>query len=747
MTLTILRFITTTILCFFFIIFSQARHIIGGDISYTCNGDGTYHIVMKIYRDCSNPNADFFDNNAPVTIFQGNEAPYSTFQHIYAPLQTPVSMIHPDLSNPCLILPSNICVQLGLYEFDLGLPPSDESYHITYQRCCRNNTVTNLIDPDETGATYSIEITPQAQDLCNNSPVFNDFPPLVICAGEPLNFDHSASDADGDQLVYEMCSPLKGAGVVGFLEPGDPASCNGFRPDPACPPPFDNVDFVLPDYTPLRPLAGDPVVGIDPTTGIISGTPMIQGQFVVGICVSEYRNGALLSQIRRDFQFNVTNCEPTIEAVIDAEVVPGTNHYLIASCDNPIIIQNESFQQQFIDEFYWEFDINGQIETVNTWDPIMTFPQHGTYTGKLFINPGTECGDTAFLTINLSPPLTADFSFEYDTCVAAAVQFTDLSTTEATIDTWNWTFGDGQTGTEQDPAHIYQNPGTFNATLRVTDELGCQDIIVKNFDYLPAPALIVIAPNTFLGCLPADIFFDNLSFPIDDTYDIVWDFGDGGSSGEISPTHLYDVSGYYDVSVSITSPIGCTTDTIFPSLIEVQPAPVADFSFSPIAPSQLNPQIDFTDQSQDAIAWFWDFNGLGQSFVENPVFKFPDTGLQAVTLLVTHPEGCQDSITQIIDIKPEIRYFLPNAFTPNEDTNNDIFIGVGTLTGVTDYQMMIWNRWGELVFESQDPKEGWNGRKHNSGQMSQNGVYLCKVRFTGPRGTFHEVEGMATLIR
>lgn len=725
----------------------HARHIIGGDISYTCNGDGSYHFVMKIYRDCSNPNADFFDTNAPVTIFQGNAEPYTTFQHIYAPLATPVPMIEPDLSNPCLILPANICVQLGVYEFDLELPPSDESYHITYQRCCRNNTVTNLIAPDETGATYSMELTPEAQAVCNNSPVFNDFPPLVICAGEPLNFDHSASDADGDQLVYEMCSPLKGAGVVGFLLPGDPQSCDGFRPDPACPPPFDNVDFVLPDYTPLSPLGGSPVVGIDPNTGIISGVPLVQGQFVVGICVSEFRAGQLLSVTRRDFQFNVTNCEPTIQATIDAEEVPGTNHYLINSCDNPIYIDNESFQQQFVDEFYWEFDIDGQVETVNVWSPNMDFPSHGTYTGRLFLNPGTECGDTAFLTVNLSPPLMADFSFDYDTCVSGPTQFMDLSSTEGTIDTWQWSFGDGEMSNEQHPAHVYQDPGTFSAVLRITDELGCQDVISKTFDYLPAPALIVIAPNTFLGCIPADIFFDNLSFPIDDSYDIVWDFGDGGSSMDISPTHLYDVQGLYDVSVAITSPIGCTTDTIFPSLIEVQPAPVADFNFFPTAPTQFNSTIDFEDQSSGAISWFWNFNDLGQSFEQHPVFSFPDTGLQVVTLLVTHPEGCQDTITQTIDIVPEVRYFLPNAFTPNEDTINDHFLGVGSLLGVTNYRMMIWNRWGELIFESQDSQEGWNGRKNNTGRMAQNGVYVCKVKFTGPRGKQHEVEGMATLIR
>ena len=102
-------------------------------------------------------------------------------------------------------------------------------------------------------------------------------------------------------------------------------------------------------------------------------------------------------------------------------------------------------------------------------------------------------------------------------------------------------------------------------------------------NYQPVPALIVIAPSTFVGCVPQQsIFFDNLSVPVDETYDIFWDFGDGGISTDISPTHNYEQTGVYSVSLDITSPIGCETDTTFVNLITVQPSPEAGFGPLPL---------------------------------------------------------------------------------------------------------------------------------------------------------------------
>ena len=97
-------------------------------------------------------------------------------------------------------------------------------------------------------------------------------------------------------------------------------TCDGIRPDPAnCPPPFTDVSFIGPNYTTFQPLGGNPKVVINANTGLITGTPTIQGQFVVAVCVKEYRNGQLLSVLQRDFQFNVSTCQVAVEAEIQAD--------------------------------------------------------------------------------------------------------------------------------------------------------------------------------------------------------------------------------------------------------------------------------------------------------------------------------------------------------------------------------------------------------------------------------------------
>jgi len=744
---------------FFLLLFipsqSEARHIIGGVITYECLGGGDYVFTLKIYRDCNCDNCADFDTPARIAIYEcsgqdcANLNQFDAAFRLDVPLESIEQVAAPNY--PCLI-PPDVCVQEGLYVFQLSdygvrLNNSDLSYHISYQRCCRNQTINNIIGPDNVGATYTIEITPTAQDSCNNSPVFDEFPPTVICADAPLEFDHSATDPDGDQLVYEFCPPLTGGGPI--LSQPAYTSCQGAQPTPACPPPYGNVSFIVPTYTAKEPMAGDPVIKIDPNTGMITGTPNVLGQFVVGVCVSEYRNGVLLSRVFRDFQFNVASCDPTVIADVKEDAVVGDQEFLINSCgDFDITFENQSYQERFIDFYEWSFDFNGEKVTSREWSPTFTFPGVGDYEGELILNPGTDCGDTAKIFVNLFPSIEADFEYQYDTCVAGEVNFTDLSVTGAEeITGWDWNFGDGNTSTRPDPLHQYRSPGDIPVSLTVTDINQCKDSITRPISYFPVPALIVVAPSAFTGCVPADIFFDNLSFPIDSTYGIDWDFGDGGSSSAISPTHTYEDPGNYTVDVQITSPIGCTTDTTFNGLITMQESPKADFSIFPEDPSSVAPTVEVTDKSERAAGWFYDFGNTFNTSERNPVYTYPDTGKYTLTQIVTHPNGCQDTLSRLIDIQPEVRFFLPNAFTPNGDSVNDVYKGVGIMEGATDFVMSIWNRWGELVFRADNPDDSWNGRKFNSGMEVPNGVYVVQVSYRGPRGEKVDLKGFATVIR
>ena len=752
-----LKLISVFLILFFVLENVNAKHIIGGDVTYECLGvdtvtqRATYRIYMTMYRDCQGGGAGF-DSDAGIGIYRQSGLGFDFIEQLSENFDE-TNFLQPTPS-PCVEIPGNICVEEGLYEFDITLPIINQSYMLAYQRCCRNVTIGNIVNAEDTGASFSVEITPEAQQVCNNSPVFSEFPPIVICVGQPLFANQGAFDSDGDVLTYEFCSPKQGGGPFGSNEnPGDPTACNGIFPDPSnCPPPYPDVIFKLPNFSANNPMGGEPRMTIDSETGLITGTPNLIGQFVVGVCVKEYRDGVLIGQINRDFQFNVTECNANVYAEIEHDAKIGPKEYTVNSCgDFSIAFKNESTDPAFIDAYLWEFNINGSVVTSNEKDVDITFPGLGNYTGRMILNPqalDAECTDTAYFEVNVYPAIDAEFSLAYDTCIAGPVNFTDLSTSGAgDVLFWDWDFDDGNESSFQNPNHIYEEPGIREVSLIATDVNECQDTFVQEFSYLPAPPLIIIEPSSFFGCAPADIFFNNLSVPIDSTYDIFWDFGDGNTSTEISPSNIFTETGKFDVSLSIVSPIGCEISKDFNSLIEVDFKPEADFRFTPDDPNSLNRTVQFTDQSTNAVKWLWEFGNEGAAFEANPTFTFRDTGIHEIQLVAFHPSGCPDTLIQIIDVEPIVTYHMPNAFTPNADGTNDVFIGKGITSGMNEFQMLVFNRWGEIVFESNDPFIGWNGQKNNVGKHSQSGVYVYKMSYKDARGNEVRDEGFATLIR
>lgn len=730
---------------------AHSTHIVGGDMSYQCLGYGDYQFIMKMYRNCNSQAQGNFPAPATMTVYRENDnGSYDIFRNEDVFLIQSASEI-PLPEIPCLEPPDDVCVQEGEYRLGINLPLSNRSYVVVFQRCCRNGSISNILEPGDVGTTFTIEVTPEAQASCNRSPIFNTFPPTVICVNEPMSVDQSASDAEGDQLVYEFCAPLKGGGKAGTQDDpnGDPAGCDGFRPDPACPPPFEPVDYIVPTYSASQPMAGAPLVSINPITGEITGIPNTIGQFVVGVCVKEFRNGTLLSVSQRDFQFNVEQCDPFIEPLILADEVLDDNTFVINSCgDSTVAIVNQSTTQQNIDNFLWEFDIDGNMVAYDVWSPTLMLPDTGTYEGFLYLDPGSQCGDTGRVLINYFPDAQANFRVQFDSCVAGDVAFVDDSQIEnIIIEDWTWNLGNGTLSTEQNPVVKYDNVGSYNVSLEILNEFGCINTIQKTVDWFPAPELIVVEPSTFVGCPPANIFFNNLTDPIDNSYQIEWLFGDTTTSTDFSPTHIYDEVGSYTIDVKVTSPLGCVTTRTFQNWINITPEPIADFETAPDEIDNFNPTVEFIDSSLFADSWFWNFNDESNAYIQNPSHIFRDTGLQRVELIVTHPNGCADTTSRIVDVVPKVTYYLPNAFSPNGDGINDTYKGKGYLVGLKDFNLEIWNRWGERIYQTNDPSEGWNGTKNNNGKLTPNGTYQCFVQYTEPRGERKELHTHLTLIR
>jgi len=737
----ILRFLLILCCC---LPFSQlkALHIIGGEITYECLGNSEYRFSMSVYRDCYSINGAPFDDPANISVFRFNGTFPTLFTNTVATIQTQAS-VPPVLSSPCLEPPNDLCVEYAIYSWDMILPFDPAGYVVAYQRCCRNTTISNIIAPGTVGATYTATLTAESQSICNSSPTFNDFPPIVVCASEPLNFDHGATDPNGNTLVYSFCAPTIGASE---LAPAPTIATNPSAPFPHYP-----VVNYIGGFSPTNPMGGSPVIDINPVTGLITGTPTSIGQYVVGVCVEEFdATGNSLGIIRRDFQFNVTNCTRTVFADIAEDSLAGPQEYVVISCgEETVTFINESSQLSNIFGYYWEFDLGPGIPPVTSTqtNPAITFPGNGTYNGVLVVNPGSpQCTDTADIRVNIYPEITASFSYSATSCTLAPVTYTDLSVSgSGTITNWTWNFGDGNTSNDQNPVHQFSLAGAFNVSLTVRDINGCIATYTQQIEWFPESEILV-NPEEDIGCEPFTVSIINNSFPING-YTTEWDLGDGNTSVAASPTHTYETPGTYTVSLTITSPIGCVSQQTFPDLITVYETPEADFLCDPQDPSNFDPVVTFTDQSTGVATWLWDFGTGDTSTDPSPIYSYPDTGKFVVVLEVTHIDGCTDTMSKIIDVVPRFTYFLPNAFTPNSDGVNEEFRGEGIFYGIEQFEMRIFNRWGEQVFQANDPNIAWNGLKNNTGKPVQNGVYIYLVNIIGSRNQKFEYKGFATVIR
>lgn len=432
---------------------AQATHIVGGELTYTCLGDNNYEITLTVYRDCffGNP-AAYFDNPASVGVFNANN---QLLWDIRIPLMGD-DTLSPILTNECLVVPPAVCVHTTTYRTVVNLPPIIGGYQLAYQRCCRNQTIANIVDPLGTGATFGVVITERALLECNSSPQFNTWPPIYICANLPLVVDQSAFDIDGDSIVYRLCDPREGA------TPSIP------QPQPPNAPPYGTVTWVSPPYGVNNMLNGSPggePLQIDSQTGLLTAVPNTIGQFVVAICVEEYRDGELISTTRRDFQYNVGVCGIITSAFSAPALQCG---------DLSVAFSNGSIGTT---AFRWEFnDPANPGATSFLPNPVYTYADTGRYTVRLIAAPGSICADTFEQEIYLQyNSLFPDFASEIVECGDSVVlQFTDQTTdTLSTPVQWSWQTTTGQSSTNPNPVFVFNESGQVTVKLTVTAENGC----------------------------------------------------------------------------------------------------------------------------------------------------------------------------------------------------------------------------------------------------------------------------------
>lgn len=720
---------------------SDAAHIIGGVMYYeyisTQNNVNTYKITMKVYRDCSGSGAAL-DNLAFLSVGR------SDFTYFIKEIKSPreaTNNLSNQFSNFCLTLPPNVCVQEGIYTETINLPiDPTHSYYIIYQRCCRNNTVFNIMTPGDIGASFMVEITPLAQQLKNSSPQFINFPPIAICGGYAINFDHSALDVDGDSLVYQFTSPFVGGGKA------NDNSCFSLTPMPPCLPPYEPVTY-RPPFKESDPMGGSPSLNLDRATGLLTGKPDILGQFVVGVRVREYRNGNLLSTVYRDFQFNVAQCEKTVNALLEINEEEGKDLEIKLCGGNSQEIRNISTKATSILTYSWEFENAGIVSTSNEKNITLSTVNEGIYNGTLILNDGLECTDTAHFKLYKFPGIKAGFDFAFDPCDDAGVSFVNNSSSEANLMySNNWSANGTDFSTSSDPLWPDIGQGLNEVTLTVNDINNCRDSFTLSINFETAPQHTLSFFPEITGCVNTPVEINSLLPAEVNAYELEWDFGDGSKVNTDKPVHIYSVAGDYDISVKAIHRLGCIYEADFANVVHIKPAPEAGFDYQPHELSNFSAQIEVSDESKGGVKWIYDFGNGDVSSDREPIYTYPDTGFYLLKQSVFNTFGCRDSIVYMVDVKPLYTIFLPNAFLPGSSGTNDSFGPVGIPFGMKEYEMIIFDRWGNKVFESKDFNDKWDGRDLKGRELT-NGLYAVRVLITGPRGGKESIEGQALLIK
>ncbi|MEM1323014.1 MAG: PKD domain-containing protein [Bacteroidota bacterium] len=374
--------------------------------------------------------------------------------------------------------------------------------------------------------------------------------------------------------------------------------------------------------------------------------------------------------------------------------------------------------------FYtWEFgDGNTGVGT----NPTHVYSEVGNYDVRLIASDEFGCtNDTTKLNIIVNPIPTAGFEYQEDALcqLPAVVVFTNTS---EGADAFTWEFGDGSSANYNNPNHTYTEGGDYRVRMFAINQYGCRDTSIADLSIFPSPVADFELDNQ-QGCSPVEVSFTNNSI---DANLFHWDFGDGTTSSDPNPTHVFDSAGWHAVKL-VASVDGVCYDSIeLANIVQVFPQPHANFEpVELIIDNSPTGTFDMLNYSTNASEYFWDFGDGETSEVENPRHRYLHNGNYQVYLEASNEHGCVDDT--LVNIIPEIikGLFVPNALSP-ESGIGDVRVWRPSGIGLKEYKMQIFSPYGQLLWESQEldadgrPLEAWDGTYQ--GKLLPQDVYVWK---------------------
>lgn len=382
---------------------------------------------------------------------------------------------------------------------------------------------------------------------------------------------------------------------------------------------------------------------------------------------------------------------------------------------------------------------NNQIITVTPQEPT-------TYT-LVGVVAGFNCPATIVQEIDVKPELQSTFDLQADeTCQGKS--FSVLYNGNASVSAnYTWDFDGGQiiTGSGGGPVDVSWDTEGLKTIILSVEEDGCfSDVSSMTVNVLRAP-VSAFDSNLQEDCIPFDVSFNNTSSNQSSNVSYLWTFGTGESSTSESPSFTYDQPGEYTVTLVVTNDEKCSNTFTQINYIKANETPSADFE--PVPPETVleQPTVNFTNNStsSDNLSYDWDFGDGNTSSDQSPSNTYGAVGAYTVKLLVTTANGCEHETEKEVVVHPDFAVHAPNAFTPNGDGLNDVFDVKGV--GIKVYLLQIYSRWGDLMYESNNLEDQWDGKFN--GELVPDGTYVYTINYKSMLDKDYVKKGTVTVTR
>lgn len=363
----------------------------------------------------------------------------------------------------------------------------------------------------------------------------------------------------------------------------------------------------------------------------------------------------------------------------------------------------------------------------------------GTYT--VVVTDVTGCSSTNTYVVTEPPAVGLSLGGNNTICGGGSttITATPAGGTGPYIVTWSNSLPNGLSQTVSPTS-------STSYTATVTDANGCS--VTNTFSVTVAAqpvAAFTVSPG---DCAPTTITFtDNSTGATQYT----WDFGDPGSgplnnSTSASPSHAYVSAGTYDITLIVQNPGGCADTIVIPGGVVISAQPTAGLAATPETVSELNPSVVFNDLAiggTNCVLYFGDGDSTTNCNFGSLTHTYPAAGVYNAMYVVTNTDGCTDTVYITITVEEQSTVYVPNAFTPDNQGTNEMFFAYGT--NVQSFNMMVFDRWGMLIFQSDDILKGWDGTYKND--PCQQDVYVYRILWTDAQNKKHKLMGHVSLIR